>query len=139
MVLSYNERTEVMEKRHVNQLYRQQVDEELVRITLDDGSEVCITKAHRLFNGTEWTNDFSEGDVICVPANTQTFPNQGFQSSVELGRLMGWHISVGYEHSREHIVTISQKDNVLEMIKSDFKNVVLLRTYRHNFSEGQRS
>ena len=40
-------------------IYRQQVKEPLRRIELSDGSQITITKTHKLYDGFHWTNQFA--------------------------------------------------------------------------------
>ena len=107
----------------VHNLYRQKISEEVVYITLDDGSKINITKAHHLFNGDQWTNKFKEGDVVCIP---ETIP-RSFESNwvtPELARWMGWQISEGYECPENGTLDIPQKDrSILDRLISDFGNI----------------
>jgi SNF2-related domain len=50
----------------VKHLYRQFIAEELVKITLNNGYSIIITKAHHLFDGQKWTNEFDVGMSIMV-------------------------------------------------------------------------
>ena len=51
----------------IKKLYRQLVYEPIVSITLENGSNIQITQAHKLFNGEEWINNFKIGDDIAIP------------------------------------------------------------------------
>lgn len=56
----------------IRRLYRQKVNEDILLICLENGSSIRITKAHHLYDGNEWTNNFEVGDYICVPSNIST-------------------------------------------------------------------
>jgi SNF2 family DNA or RNA helicase/intein/homing endonuclease len=95
----------------VSRLYRQHVGEKLRRIRLDDGSEIRVTKRHKLLRLDGWTNDVAPGDVICVPSRLS---NTGESIDPDLTVLLAWQISEGSEDGNSR-VSISQKDvRVLE-------------------------
>ena len=78
----------------VIRLYRQHVKEKLRKIRLDDGSEIIITRRHRLLGLHDWTRDFSVGDRICVPARLAW---HGKPVDPDLTVLLAWQIAEGYE------------------------------------------
>jgi intein/homing endonuclease len=60
--------------RSIKNLYRQHIIEIILFITLENGYSIKLTKAHKLFNGKEWTNTFSVNDKIGIPdCNYDTF------------------------------------------------------------------
>jgi len=70
MVNSINEATGKIIQAPIQRLYRQQVKEKLRKITLTDGSNITITKRHKLLTNRGWTNEFQTGDYVCVPSKT---------------------------------------------------------------------
>ncbi len=92
----------------VLRLYRQYVREKLRKVCLDDGSEIIITRRHRLLGLHDWTRDFSVGDRICVPARLAW---HGESVDPDLTVLLAWQISGGYEG--RYTLTITQKNAAL--------------------------
>jgi SNF2 family DNA or RNA helicase len=68
--LTINARTGagVMAPAPVTRLYRQHISEPVRTVLLDDGSEISITRRHRLLGPRGWTRELAPGDRICVPA-----------------------------------------------------------------------
>jgi SNF2 family DNA or RNA helicase/intein/homing endonuclease len=94
----------------VARLYRQYVSENLRRVRLDDGSEILITRRHRLLGLHDWTRDFSVGDRICVPAHLEWV---GQPVDPDLTILLAWQIAEG--HEEPYALSITQKNaGVLE-------------------------
>jgi intein/homing endonuclease len=89
----------------VTRLYRQHISEKVRRVRLDDGSEICITRRHKLLGLDDWTNQFSPGDRICVPSRLQW---SGKPVDQDLAVLLAWQIAEGYEN-KNHL-DIAQKD-----------------------------
>ena len=106
----------------VVRLYRQHVRETLRKIRLSDGSELTVTRRHRLRGADEWTSDLEEGIVVCVPRRLD-WP--GTQVDLELVELVSWQIAEGCEttgakNSRRgsSVLTITQGDvTVLEHLR----------------------
>jgi SNF2 family DNA or RNA helicase len=104
---------EVMGTASITRLYRQHVSEKLRKVRLDDGSEMLITRRHRLLGLHEWTREFAVGDRICVPARLEW---RGQSVDPDLTTLLAWQISEG--HEGEYSVCITQKDvAVLEFLR----------------------
>jgi SNF2 family DNA or RNA helicase len=98
----------------VARLYRQHISEKVRRVRLDDGSEICITRRHKLLGLDDWTNEFSPGDRICVPSRLEW---SGKPVDPDLTTLLAWQISEGYED--KYHVKITQKNvAVLENLLS---------------------
>jgi intein/homing endonuclease len=89
----------------VARLYRQRISEKVRRVRLDDGSEVCITRRHKLLGLDDWTNEFSPGDRICVPSRLEW---SGKPVDPDLTVLLAWQIAEGYEY-KNHL-DIAQKN-----------------------------
>jgi SNF2 family DNA or RNA helicase len=105
----------------VTRLYRQYVSEKLRKIHLDDGSEICITRRHRLLGLHDWTRDFSVGDRICVPARLEW---SGRSVDRDLITLLAWQISEGYE--LKGYFGITQKEPaVLERLRVCMANIAV--------------
>ena len=105
-ILSYNEKTKFIESRPIKRFYRQLVDELLVQIVLSDGSNITITKAHRLFNGSNWTNDLKERGIVCVPDRTS---DQGISlqkrsiKQITFKQYTGWVYDLEIESTHNYI------------------------------------
>ncbi|HLY66581.1 MAG TPA: SNF2 helicase-associated domain-containing protein, partial [Chloroflexota bacterium] len=89
----------------VARLYRQQISEKVRRVRLDDGSEICITRQHKLLGLDDWTDEFSPGDRICVPSRLEW---SGESVDPDLTVLLAWQIAEGYEY-KNHL-EIAQKN-----------------------------
>nr|QBK86197.1 MAG: DEAD/SNF2-like helicase [Marseillevirus LCMAC101] len=93
-VLSYNKAGKVIPG-SIDQLYRQYIEEDILHIKLDNGAGVSITKAHHLYNGEKWTNNFSEGMKIYVlPPNKKFSDKHKLDSSkiksIRVEHYSGW-------------------------------------------------
>ncbi len=108
----------------IARLYRQRVSEKVRRIRLDDGSQICITRPHKLLGLHDWTNELSSGDRICVPSRLEW---SGRPVNPDLTTLLAWQIAEGHED--KYHVRITQKDvavleNLLRHVRqlaSDFR------------------
>jgi intein/homing endonuclease len=89
----------------ITRLYRQHISEKVRRIVLDDGSQICITRRHKLLGLGDWTNEFSPGDRICVPSRLEW---TGEAVDPDLTTILAWQIAEGYEYKNG--VLISQKN-----------------------------
>ncbi|GLX03772.1 hypothetical protein Misp03_06990 [Microbispora sp. NBRC 16548] len=90
-------------------LYRQHVRERLRRVRLDDGSEITITRRHRLLGVNGWTRDIRSGDRICVPRRIRW---DGEPVDPDLTVLLAWQISEGHEN-RKADLRITQKNRAV--------------------------
>ncbi|GIH46856.1 intein C-terminal splicing region/intein N-terminal splicing region [Microbispora rosea] len=90
-------------------LYRQHVWERLRRVRLDDGSEITITRRHRLLGVNGWTRNIQPGDRICVPRRIRW---EGEPVDPDLTVLLAWQISEGHE-SRKADLRITQKNRAV--------------------------
>ncbi len=88
-------------------LYRQRIDEPVRRLVLDDGSELTVTRRHKLLGRDGWTNRLQVGDVACVPRRLAW---QGTPVDPDLTELLAWQISEGYEQPDRATATITQAD-----------------------------
>ncbi|HEY7011712.1 MAG TPA: SNF2-related protein [Streptosporangiaceae bacterium] len=89
----------------IARLYRQHISEKIRRIRLDDGSEICITRRHKLLGLHDWTNQFSTGDRICVPRRLEW---TGQAVDPDLTTLLAWQIAEGHED--KYCARITQKN-----------------------------
>ena len=104
----------------ITRLYRQRVKEPLRRVRLNDGSEITVTRRHRLLGLDGWTTDIAPGDRVCVP-NRLVW--QGTPVDPDLTVLLAWQISEGHEW-RKADLRISQKNRtVLESLHTRIHNV----------------
>jgi SNF2 family DNA or RNA helicase len=89
----------------IARLYRQHVSEKVRRVRLDDGSQIVITRRHKLLGLHDWTNEFSPGDRICVPSRLEW---SGKPVDPDLTTLLAWQIAEGWEGT--YSVSITQKN-----------------------------
>lgn len=96
----------------VTRLYRQRVSERGRRVTLDDGSTITITNAHKLLGVDGWTLDVKPGDFVCVPGALRWGGERLDRALVEL---IAWQIAEGHEPALRHgsRVRIAQADRVV--------------------------
>lgn len=85
-------------KRRVSKLYRQQVSEELFKITLNDGSRITCTAAHKLYDGESWirADSIQAGSTACVAARLE---HEHSDLHLETAELFGWMIGEAHEHN----------------------------------------
>ncbi|MXQ63405.1 hypothetical protein GQ466_05095 [Actinomadura rayongensis] len=93
----------------VARLYRQHVSERVRRVSLDDGSEITITRRHRLLGIDEWTRDLKPGMKVCVPARLD---HAGHPVDPDLTVLLAWQISEGHETSH-NTASITQNNTAV--------------------------
>ncbi|WP_367275247.1 SNF2-related protein [Microcoleus sp. CAWBG58] len=100
---------------NVRRLYRQQVQEKLRTIKLQDGSSITITRRHKLLGRDGWTNELKVGDYVCVPAKLYW---EGQPEDPDLVKFLAWQIAEGYEQRNQAALKIAQKDaTVLEELR----------------------
>lgn len=110
-------------KRQVKRLYRQQVNESLRKVHLDDGSEITITKAHKLYNSNRWEFNLNVGDRVCVP---RFLPHEVEELDPDLAELFGWMVGDGCERGSKHTHKFTQKDDIdRERVKQLFDKIFL--------------
>jgi SNF2 family DNA or RNA helicase/intein/homing endonuclease len=115
LVNSINEKTGKIVQAPIRQLYRQQVSEKLRKVNLEDGSNITITRRHKLLTNKGWTNELQVGDSVCVPANLLW---EGNAEDPDLVKFIAWQIAEGYEILSPAKLTITQKDpNILENLQ----------------------
>lgn len=107
LVNSINEKTGKIVQSPIQRLYRQQVNEKLRKVTLEDGSSITITRRHKLLTDKGWTNELQIGDYVCVPAKMLW---QGQPEDPDLVKFLAWQIAEGYETRDRAALTIAQKD-----------------------------
>ncbi len=107
LVNSINEKTGKIVQAPIRRLYRQQVSEKLRKVTLEDGSNITITRRHKLLTNQGWTNELQVGDSVCVPANLLW---EGNAEDPDLVKFIAWQIAEGYEILNPAKLTVTQKD-----------------------------
>jgi SNF2 family DNA or RNA helicase len=75
-------------------LYRQHVRETIRSVRLNDGSEIRITRRHRLLGVDDWIRDLRPGARVCVPAKLSV---SGEPADPDLTAFLAWQISEGHE------------------------------------------
>ncbi|WP_341733275.1 SNF2-related protein [Microcoleus sp. EPA2] len=115
LVNSINQETGKIVEANIRRLYRQQVQEKLRTIKLQDGSNITITRRHKLLGRDGWTNEFKVGDYVCVPAKLYW---EGKPEDPDLVKFLAWQIAEGYEQRNQAALKIAQKDaTVLEELR----------------------
>lgn len=99
LVDSWDENNGRFLKKPIIALYRQQVNEDLRRITLSDGSQITITNRHKLFNGFEWVNNIQVGDTVAIPSHLQA---EVSELDLDFAELMGWLVAEGYDEPKSN-------------------------------------
>ncbi|BAY93448.1 MULTISPECIES: SNF2-related protein [unclassified Tolypothrix] len=118
LVNSIDNQTGKIVQAEIQHLYRQQVRENLRKVTLQDGSSITITYRHKLLTNQGWTNDLKVGDYVCVPAKMLW---NGQKQDPDLVKFLAWQIAEGHELTEVGRVTVSQKDiRVLENLLQIF-------------------
>ncbi len=124
-----NENDDVVYEK-INKIYRQNIDEKLIKIKLNNGEEIITTKSHKfyIFDGYNllWKNNPKIGDYL------PSFYNQGKSKidenniiSEDFAKLLGWQIAEAYEDIRgtSSVIYITQNDTtILEKLKNIFIN-----------------
>ncbi|MBS1253406.1 MAG: Replicative DNA helicase [Anaerolineales bacterium] len=119
--LSFGQDTEQMVPARVVRLYRQRISEPVRLIRLDDGSEIMITKRHKLLGRFGWENQLQPGDYVCVPARLDW---DGPEADPDLVKLLAWQIAGGYELPSRGTVRITQKNvSRLEALRETARRV----------------
>jgi len=96
-------------RRRVVRLFRQFINEKLCLIKTDDGNEIKITKAHKLYSIDHWSNNLEVGQQICVP---RSLPHEEGQLDLEFSELMGWMVGDGCDsHARGNKHEFTQKED----------------------------
>jgi len=115
IVNSIHRETGKIVQANIRRLYRQQVQEKLRTIKLQDGSSITITRRHKLLGRDGWTNEFKAGDYVCVPAKLYW---EGKPEDPDLVKFLAWQIAEGYEQRNQAALKIAQKDaTVLEDLR----------------------
>lgn len=118
-VFSLNKSGKVVSSK-VNKIYREKIDNELKTVSLEDGSSIRCTKAHKLITLSGWTNQFQVNDYVMIPRKIQF---KGNKIDKDLVIFLAWLISEGNESKKRATFFITQKDkNILTNIyKSIFR------------------
>ena len=93
---SYDEATGQFRPGTISALYRQHVSERVRIVTFRDGSRIGLTAAHKLYDGTHWTNNIKVGDVLALPG---ALSQRGAPIDPELAEFFGWLVGEGYERT----------------------------------------
>ncbi|MFV2178343.1 SNF2-related protein [Actinomadura sp. LOL_016] len=99
----------------ITRLYRQHIREKVRRISLDDGSEILITRRHRLLGLDDWSNDVRPGTRVCVPAR---LVHEGAPLDPDLTVLLAWQIAEGHEDTYFSTVITQKDEGVLRDLRA---------------------
>ena len=95
-VQSFNGRKVIIKE--VTRVFRQKIDEDIIKITLFDGSSIECTKQHRLRTSEGWkmAGMINLDDKIAIPA--KTLHRGKNRLSPKVVELMAWQLGEGYEY-----------------------------------------
>jgi len=96
-------------RKPVKNLYKQQICVKLKEVTLDDGSSIAITAAHKLYKSSRWDNNLNTGDIVCIP---RYLVHEDGELNSNIANLFGWMVGDGCDSdpdSNKHRFT--QKDD----------------------------
>ncbi|MEX0656447.1 MAG: SNF2-related protein [Nitrosopumilaceae archaeon] len=82
----------------VDRIFRQKINEQIVKVTLWDGSTIECTKKHRFLTPDGWkkAGQLTIDDKIAVPSKTL---HSGINDlDPDVAELMGWQLAEGYEY-----------------------------------------
>ncbi len=111
---SYDEATGQFRSAPITALYRQHVSERVRIVTFRDGSRIGLTAAHKLFDGSHWTNTIRVGDVLALPG---AVAQRMTPVDPELAEFFGWLVGEGYERvqrggTREFSITLKSREQL---------------------------
>ena len=64
---SYDTNSKIMKLKRVEKMYKEFIEQDVRKITLENGLEINLTKAHKLLQNDDWTNTLKVGDYVQVP------------------------------------------------------------------------
>jgi hypothetical protein len=69
-VNSYDSVTDEIKLKKIDKLYKEFIDQDVIKITLENGLEINLTKAHKLLNNGNWTksDDLQVGSYVAIPS-----------------------------------------------------------------------
>ncbi|MFN3429629.1 MAG: UvrD-helicase domain-containing protein [Candidatus Sericytochromatia bacterium] len=100
---SFDEASGCFVRKPVQAIYRQSVSEVVRTVRLSDGSTISLTKAHKLFDGVDWTNELAVGQTVAVP---RRLPSGNRHVDRELAEFFGWWIGEGYDRWQQRSRTL---------------------------------
>lgn len=107
--------------RPFSRLWKQRIREFARRVTLDDGTSLTLTKAHKMMGPDGWTNEIEAGDRVCIPRRLVW---KGKPVDADLVTLIAWAIAEGHEPKYPVSVNIFQKElSTLERIRESARAV----------------
>jgi len=99
----------------VSRLYRERISGPVRRVTMEDGSRVTTTLAHKFLKVDGWDRRLEVGDSVCCPRFVRQ-AGLGGVTDASLGELWGWQIGDGNEGAS--FAKVTQKDvSVLARLK----------------------
>ncbi|MEX0640038.1 MAG: SNF2-related protein [Nitrosopumilaceae archaeon] len=96
MIQSFDGKKIISKK--VDRIFRQKINEQIVRLTLCDGSTIECTKKHGFLTPDGWKKAgyLTVNDKIAIPAKTLHIGTNDLDPHVS--ELMGWQLAEGYEY-----------------------------------------
>ena len=141
-ILSFNKETEEFEWENAKLLTYPIENEELVKLELEDGREIILTKEHPLLSSYGkyifWRNaeELKIGDKIVVPLKLPEIKND--KESLRIARLLGYILADGnlkitkgqfkdgrgylYNGTKARIRIFNADEEILSQAKNDFEN-----------------
>ena len=89
-VNSLDETTGKIVSTEIGNLYRQKISEKVVKINLEDGNSITITKRHKLLTISGWQNNLQVGDYVCVPSK---LCSKNRSVEINLVKFVAWQIA----------------------------------------------
>jgi DNA polymerase III delta prime subunit len=121
VVNSMDNSTMKLKVEKVDKLYRQKIKEMINVIELDNGTRLKITKRHKLYTESGWTNDFTDAFYVLTP---KKFVSVEKSIGKDLAYLLGWQISEGHERSDQLCMLIRNNDiGILKKCKQCLVNI----------------
>jgi intein/homing endonuclease/superfamily II DNA or RNA helicase len=128
------------EEKEVSDLYREKINSQIKKVTVNDGTDLHLTIPHKLLTLNGWSNQYSVGDYILLPREINDH-SQIKNIDKRLNLFFSCLVSEGYEdHGMFEITQNDQKilEEILQNIKSycldhniKFNNPKVLRDERN--------
>jgi SNF2 family DNA or RNA helicase len=112
----------------IGNLYRQQIKEKVVKVNLEDGNSITITKRHKLLTNNGWQNNLQAGDYVCVPSNIY---GNNYQIPDHLNNLITGQAEINYQQlkpsrwTQQTLIAYQQLDKLcLAAKKQELQNLL---------------
>jgi DNA helicase-2/ATP-dependent DNA helicase PcrA len=142
---SFDEQSGRFIRKPVQAIYRQSVSEIVRTVRLSDGRAISLTKAHKLYDGVDWTNDLAVGQTVAVP---HRLPAGNRHVDRDLAEFFGWWIGEGYDRwqtrSRtvDYQMTLGDREelayvrSLVDAVERRYSSHVSKKEMRHRATRG---